>query len=213
MHRRPVMFQYSKKQRPVSKRKRRLQLESLESRQMLDGMTIVETPLIQDGDDARVLIPTVANGGDSLGDTWHGGNEPFDDSIAAGWIHSPTSIGYGQLQPPLSVAGELFVDLDASDVTAGTATWINNGTLGDFVEVNDPIFQIIDGVPAVSFDGVDDAYQSPTSAPAGLVGINPTRSIEVWVHNPSIPSEETLIAWGKRGGVDGTKYEFQLWYQ
>jgi hypothetical protein len=41
---------------------------------------------------ATVLVPTVANGGNTLNDTWSGqsANEPFDDTA---WIHGPLSVG------------------------------------------------------------------------------------------------------------------------
>ena len=86
---------------------------------------------------------------------------------------------------------------------------MNTGTLGDFVEVGDPrTVNVSGGVPAVYFDGVDDAYQSPVGAPAGLTGLDPTRTIEAWVFNPSIPDEETIVSWGHRGGPDGSNMSF-----
>ena len=104
-----------------------------------------------------------------------------------------------------------LTDLDAADASAGSPSWVNNGTLGDFVEVGDPVVTNDFGPPAVSFnlDGRnDDAYQSPVEAPAGLVGPDPTRSIEVWVLNEAFGAEETLVSWGKRGGPDGSNMSF-----
>jgi hypothetical protein len=109
----------------------------------------------------------------------------------------------------IEIAGELFVSLDASHASAGSASWTNAGTLGSFAEIGDPFLGSVGGlVPAVVFDGVDDAYQSPVNAPAGLVGVDPTRTIEAWVFNPSIPDEETIVSWGRRGGPDGTNMAF-----
>jgi hypothetical protein len=109
----------------------------------------------------------------------------------------------------IEVAGELFVDLRANDASAGGASWNNSGTLGGFAEVGDPRAVIVPGgVPAVYFDGVDDAYQSAVGAPAGLTGLDPTRTIEAWVLNPSIPDEETVVSWGHRGGPDGSNMSF-----
>src|SRR5690606_31909411 len=103
------------------------------------------------------------------------------------------------------IADTLFVDLNATVGSAGTASWINAGTLGDFAEVGDPrVVTVPGGVTAVYFDGVDDAYQSAVGAPAGLTGVDPTRTIEAWVLNPSIPDEETIVSWGRRGGPDGS---------
>src|SRR5690606_19535483 len=43
----------------------------------------------------------------------------------------------------------------------------------------------------------------PNSTP-GIDGVNPTRSIEVWAYQGYARQEESLVAWGKRGGGDGT---------
>jgi hypothetical protein len=47
------------------------------------------------------------------------------------------------------------------------------------------------------------------NAPEGIVGLDPTRSIEIWVW-PSTdnPNEETLVGWGKRGGPEGSNMGF-----
>ena len=37
---------------------------------------------------------------------------------------------------------------------------------------------------------------------------DPTRSTEVWAFNDSIPDEETLVAWARRGGPAGTNMSF-----
>jgi hypothetical protein len=50
-----------------------------------------ETILLDQGVAARALIPSVANGGASLGDSWKGGAEPFDDSS---WQAGTNGIGY-----------------------------------------------------------------------------------------------------------------------
>lgn len=169
----------------------------------------VSTTFVGEGAAARTLIPTTANGGDALGTSWTGAaaNEPFDDG---GWIAGTTGVGYGDFTPPIQIAGELFVDLDASDPSAGTASWNNAGTLGNFVEVGNPTVVTLQGRAGVQFNATAtlDAYQSPVAAPAGLVGANPTRTIEAWVYNPAIADEETIVAWGRRGGPAGTNMSF-----
>lgn len=96
-----------------------------------------------------------------------------------------------------AVAGTLYVDLRASDFSAGT--WPNPGTLGDFTALGGPAK--IAGVSGTPFDGVqfdgDDAFQGPNSV-ADLHGSS-DRSIEVWVFNPSFSDEETTVSWGHRG--------------
>ena len=96
-----------------------------------------------------------------------------------------------------------LVDLDARDPSAGTATWKNNGFLGLFLRLGAPQVETIAGVRAVSFDGIHDAYRGPITTPA-LEGRSP-RTIEVWAFNPTVDAdEETVVAWGKRGGPTGT---------
>ncbi len=104
-------------------------------------------------------------------------------------------------------SSQLLVDLDARDSSAGTETWQNRGSLGSFKRIGNPKLIEIDGIPAVSFDGNQDAYQGPQTTGA-LEGRAP-RTIEVWAYNPTVDSdEETLVAWGRRGGPDGSLMAF-----
>ena len=171
------------------------------------GQQVTTTPLVDVGATAKVLIPTTANGGDALGTSWTGGAEPFNDAT---WTSGATGIGYGDFTPPIQIAGELFVDLDADDASAATASWTNAGTLGDFVRVGGPTITMLDGRRGVQFNatGTLDSYQSPVNAPAGLIGANPTRTIEAWVYNPAIAGEETIVSWARRGGPAGTNMSF-----
>ena len=108
----------------------------------------------------------------------------------------------------IEVAGELFVDLDASSFTTGMPEWSNTGTYADFDAVGNPVGANIATTPAVIFNGSTDAFVGQDLAPDGLVEFDPTRTIEAWVFNPSIASEETIVSWGKRGGGDGTNMAF-----
>ena len=117
-------------------------------------------------------------------------------------------------------AGELFVNLDALSASEGTLTSITNrGTLGGFFEARGggtlvPSIAFAGGTRGIRFDGGDymQLVDSPGGAiivpPPGLVGLNPTRSIEVWALNTSVQVEETLVSWGKRGGPDGGNLAF-----
>lgn len=101
-----------------------------------------------------------------------------------------------------AVSQSPVVSLDARDASAGTDAWANGGTLGPFHRVGAPSIRTIKGVRAVFFDGVHDAYQGPKSSPA-IEGRSP-RTIEVWAYKPAVrEDEETLVAWGKRGGPPG----------
>ncbi len=97
-------------------------------------------------------------------------------------------------------AGTLYVSLDATQASAGSATWTNLGTLGSFSIVGAPskVANVAGtGIPGVFFDGVDDAYLGPNSV-ADIDGAS-DRSIEVWAYNPSLVDEETTVSWGHRG--------------
>ncbi len=113
----------------------------------------------------------------------------------------------------IEIAGELFVDLDAATLSPGDTIWTNPGTYEDFVAAGNPVVGAIEdgngnSTPAVIFDGASAFYNSDEWAPEGLTGPDPTRSIEVWALNENIADEETLVAWGRRGGGDGTNMSF-----
>ncbi|MDC0201090.1 hypothetical protein OAK04_01740 [Verrucomicrobia bacterium] len=99
-----------------------------------------------------------------------------------------------------------LIDIDLTTAELGPLpTIINNGSLsGDFeAEFDVPNVETIDGVNAVTLDGFNDWYVGPDSTP--LTG-GADRSVEAWVWNPSVPAEETIIAWGRRGGPDATNW-------
>src|SRR5882724_12442455 len=111
------------------------------------------------------------------------------------------SLSLCSLQAQLQVAGTLYVDLRASHSSAGTASWTNLATLGDFSRVGAP--SLVTNVAGTGFAGVlfggttNDAYLGPNSVPDIDGGSD--RSIEVWAYNPSVVDEETTVSWGHRG--------------
>lgn len=117
-------------------------------------------------------------------------------------------------------AGDLLVNIDATGLMEGPLATIDNaGTLGGVFEARGgdgtiPNVAVEGGTKGIRFDGtdfmqlVDAAGGNLIPPPEGLVGIDPTRSIEVWVLNPSVDNEETMVSWGKRGGPDGTNVSF-----
>lgn len=135
--------------------------------------------------------------------------------IAAGMLGAATTAS-AQVQK----AGDLFVDVDATQLAEGPLSNIkNNGTLGGFFEARGgpdatPVVATVGGTKGIRFDGgdflqiVDAVGGNVINAPAGLVGENPTRSIEVWALNPEVAAEETLVSWGKRGGGAGSNMSF-----
>lgn len=109
----------------------------------------------------------------------------------------------------LTARASVLVNLDATSLPLGPLpAWTNTGTVaGDFVASGAPAVTSVAGVKAVTLSGGLDFYAGPV-APPEVAGANPSRTIEVWAFNPSVASEETLVAWGRRGGPDGTNMSF-----
>ena len=109
----------------------------------------------------------------------------------------------------LTAGAGILINLDATALPLGPLpAWTNTGTVaGDFVANGAPAVTLVGGVKAVTLAGGADFYTGPT-APSNVAGVNPSRSIEVWAFNPSVADEETLVAWGRRGGPDGTNMSF-----
>ncbi len=102
-----------------------------------------------------------------------------------------------------------LVNLDATVLPLGPLNnWTNNGALGG-VFTNSPVaatVQTIQGVKGVTLNGSDHFYTGP-AAPAFLTG-NASRTVEAWIMNPQAADEETIFAWGRRGGPDGSNTSF-----
>lgn len=109
--------------------------------------------------------------------------------------------------PPLRA--ELLVQLDATTLPVGPlASWTNTGTLGGAFtkEIDTPNVTTIAGINGVTFDGTNDWFLGPV-APASVTG-NGNRSAYAWIYNPAIGVEETIVAWGRRGGGNATDAAF-----
>ncbi|MHC4366200.1 MAG: hypothetical protein ACYSW8_01140, partial [Planctomycetota bacterium] len=113
----------------------------------------------------------------------------------------------GSAHAQVAVAEELLVDLSAEDLAygEGVTTWPNRGSLGDFAANGSPVVEDVDGIKTVTFDG-SSWFDGPTSTP-GIEGAG-TRTIEVWVYNPAMPGEETMVSWSHRGGPGGSNIAF-----
>ncbi len=132
--------------------------------------------------------------------------------LAAGVLHTANA----QVQS----AGTVFVNVDATTLAEGSLTSVtNNGTLGGIFSATGgtdttPRVATAGGTKGIQFDGNDFLQNvtpdgTPIVAPDGLVGPDPTQSIEVWALNPAIDTEETLVSWGHRGGSpDGSNMAF-----
>ncbi|MCI0537285.1 MAG: hypothetical protein L0Z50_18885 [Verrucomicrobiales bacterium] len=104
-----------------------------------------------------------------------------------------------------------LVNLDAASLASGSLSeWPNAGALGGSFKALTPdnagTVESAQGIKGVSFDGTNDNYVGPT-APVYLTA-NASRTVDAWIFNPAINTEETVFAWGRRGGGDRTNASF-----
>jgi hypothetical protein len=147
----------------------------------------------------------------------------YGNSKALGlcFLGAMASTSHAQLQS----AGSLLVDLNFTTLTPGDLPFVANaGTLGGGFESfgSAAAIPVIQAAPKTTVKGLyldgGDFMMSVTAqtpiggipsrldAPAGLIGAQASRSVEAWVYNESLADEETAVAWGKRGGPDGSNY-------
>lgn len=98
-----------------------------------------------------------------------------------------------------------FVNLNATTLPIGPLpVWTNNNALGwSFKAPSNAVasVQIVDGSRAVMFNGTN--YYTGLGEPYSFA-TNASRTIEAWVWSPTVPAEQTVLAWGRRGGPDGS---------
>lgn len=97
----------------------------------------------------------------------------------------------------------LLVDLNFDSVRIGTsvAHISNGGKLGGTFNANDankPLVSMIDGKKALVFSG-RERLSSSNLAPPSMLG-NSSYTVSMWVLNPAIDKEETIVSWTSRGG-------------
>ena len=105
------------------------------------------------------------------------------------------------------------ISLKASGLADGPLeTWPNTGAVpGDFVAEFDPGTVVeIDGRKGVDLDGSNwyVGPETPVYVTLGEDPYQPNRSVTAWVHNPDLAGEETVFAWGRRGGPEGSNTSF-----
>ncbi len=109
----------------------------------------------------------------------------------------------------------VLVDLDATQLPVGEqGTWENRGTLpGNFETAGLSLPQVIarDEVRGVLFPASTDPiagahYVGPT-APWQITG-GGARTVEAWIYDSSPQPEKVVVAWGHRGGPDGSNCSF-----
>jgi hypothetical protein len=116
----------------------------------------------------------------------------------------------------LAQAGHI-VDIDATTLGVADGTVIgsiaNPGSAGVFTTVTGTVVAASHapnqgGTPIQGLGFGGSKMQSAiTPGSLGLTG-NATHSVRAWVFNPAFGGEEAVVAWGRRGGPDGTNNGF-----
>lgn len=114
-----------------------------------------------------------------------------------------------------STHGAVLVDLDATSLPTGDLpTWQNRGTLpGNFETAGLGIPQVVtrDNARGVlfpsSFEPTAGGHYVGPVAPTGLTGSSP-RTIEAWIYDSTPQADKVVVAWGHRGGPDGSNCSF-----
>jgi hypothetical protein len=100
------------------------------------------------------------------------------------------------------------IKLDATALPLGPlATWTNLSGLPawDFVAPTSAVASVavVDASKGVTLNTTN--YYTGHGAPAYMGG-NASRTVEAWIFNPTRTGEETVFAWGRRGGPDGSNF-------
>jgi len=93
------------------------------------------------------------------------------------------------------------LDLDSLRIGAIVNQVPNKGKLGGVfspIDANKPVTSIIDGKKVLVFSG-DERLLSTHVAPSSLLG-NSSYSVSMWVLNPDIEKEETIVSWTAKSG-------------
>lgn len=102
-----------------------------------------------------------------------------------------------------------LVDLSAASLPEGPLNaWPDSGKLGrPFVAGATPsVVGPVNNIKAVTLDGTQH-YVGP-SAPI-FIGGDAGRTVDAWIFNPAANTEETIVAWGRRGGApDGSNASY-----
>ncbi|WP_443938717.1 family 43 glycosylhydrolase [Pedobacter sp. MW01-1-1] len=99
----------------------------------------------------------------------------------------------------------LLVDLKLDSLRIGSvvSNIANTGKLGGVFSAdggNKPVVSMIEGKKALILSGAE-RFTSSKESPKSLMG-NSSYSVSMWVLNPDIDKEETIVSWTERGGVN-----------
>jgi hypothetical protein len=132
----------------------------------------------------------------------------FSDSHEVLYGSNPTDIS----STPNTSTPMPFVTLDATELPLGPLNlWSNQNALSWVFRppTNSPSnVEIVSGTKGVVFPGFNTNYYTGPSMPQ-FFGGDAAWSVEAWLFNPARANEETVFAWGRRGGgPDGSNPAF-----
>jgi hypothetical protein len=130
-------------------------------------------------------------------------SDGFADSVEVLYGTNPNGPETPNTTPPRAL-----VNLDATALPAGPlSSWHSSNSLAyAFTAMGTGTVATVSGTKGVTFDG-DDSYVGPPMAQ--YLGGNNNWTVEAWVFNPVAGDQETLLAWGRRGGnPDGSDAAF-----
>ena len=154
----------------------------------------------QETNTGTYVSPTDTGTNPNLADT---DGDTYADYLEIARSSDPTS----NTSTPGTSSLEPLVEVGTDSLTDGElASWPNTGTLGRSFEADSPpSVETIGGVRGVTFTGTQ-VLTGPV-APSNLTGASP-RTIQAWIFNPTTSTEETIVAWGRRDGPNGTLCAF-----
>jgi hypothetical protein len=188
--------------------------DGAEVNRMDGGAPAPTNPLRADSDDDNLLDGVETDTGTFVSGTNTGTDPLVPDFDGDGYFDghevvrnsNPTVI---ESVPDLTNPTPLIY-LDATALSAGALpVWTNSGALGGVFNASATVPAVITTRPdarGVNFNGTAHFYTGP-AAPAFITGTN-ARTVEAWVFNPAVAGEETIFAWSRRGGPDGSNLSF-----
>lgn len=152
-------------------------------------------------DGLEVALGTNPLSADTDGDT-------FSDSHEVLYGSNPTDLN----STPNTSTPRPFVSLDATQLPVGPLNvWSNQNALSWVFRppTNAPSnVEVVNGTKGVVFQGFATNYYTGPSMPQ-FFGGNAAWTVEAWLYNPARANEETVFAWGRRGGgPDGSNPAF-----
>lgn len=126
----------------------------------------------------------------------------------------------GECRAAVIVAGELLVDVRASDLDASSTTWSNHSasadSVGDFTTVGGGVLNVAADVSDGSLTATKALYvrsvggnavYSALQAPASVLG-NEGRSVEAWVFSQGLGGTQTVVSWGNRSREELSSFNY-----